>query len=77
MVCIDVINGKEHSHVLPEDLEVCNLRLNSNTWRIVKGSQQLITDSKMVVIYFKVEPRPDIKPEIEYLARKHREVVPI
>lgn len=73
LVCIDVINGRD-SHVKPEDLEVCSLRLNSNTWRIVKDSQKLISDSKMVMIYFKVEPRPDVKPETQYLARAHREV---
>ena len=74
LVCIDVINGKDYNHVKPEDLEVCNLRLNSNTWRIVKESQKLITNDKIVMIYFNVEPRPDLSPETQYLARRHREV---
>ena len=74
MVCIDVINGKDYSHVKPEDLEVCSLRLNSNTWHIEKNSCRLVADSRIVMLYFNVEPRSDVKPETQYLARKHREV---
>lgn len=74
LICIDVINAREQSHVDPEQLEICSLRLNSNTWKIVKDSQTIRRDSKMIMIYFKVEPRTDIVPETQYLSRKHREV---
>jgi metal-responsive CopG/Arc/MetJ family transcriptional regulator len=74
MICVDLISGRDQSHVEAEDLEVGTLRLNSNTWSIVKNSQYILRDKSMMLIYFKVEERPKIVPETQYLTRKHREV---